>query len=54
MKSGRLAQIVVPSGIVAIVAIMVVPLPAGVLDFLLVINLATAVMVLLAPRLAAR
>ena len=54
MKSGRLAQIVVPSGIVAIVAIMVVPLPAGVLDFLLVINLATAVMVLLATMFVQR
>ena len=48
MKGNRLAQVGVPSGIVAIVAIMVVPLPAAVLDFLLVINLATAVMVLLA------
>lgn len=54
MKSGRMAQIVVPSLIVSIVAIMVVPLPAVVLDFLLVVNLATAVMVLLATMFVQR
>ena len=48
MKSNRLAQIGVPAAIVSIVAVMVVPLPAAVLDFLLVINLAIAVMILLA------
>ena len=48
MKSNRLAQIGVPAAIVSIVAVMVVPLPATVLDFLLVINLAIAVMILLA------
>ena len=48
MSKNRSAQIGVPAAIVSIVAIMVVPLPTMVLDFLLVINLAGAVMILLA------
>ena len=48
MKSNRMAQVGVPAAIVSIVAIMVLPLPASVLDFLLVMNLALAVMILLA------
>ena len=54
MKSTRLAQIGVPAAIVSIVAIMVVPLPASVLDFLLVINLAGAVMILLSTMFVQR
>ena len=54
MKSNRLAQIGVPAAIIAIVAVMVVPLPAAVLDFLLVINLAIAVMILLATMFVQR
>ena len=42
-----MGQIGVPAAIVSIVAVMVVPLPASVLDLLLVVNLAGAVMILL-------
>ena len=54
MKSNRSAQVGVPAAIVSIVAIMVVPLPTMVLDFLLVINLAAAVMILLATMFVQR
>ena len=54
MKTNRSAQVGVPAAIVSIVAIMVVPLPTMVLDFLLVINLAAAVMILLATMFVQR
>jgi flagellar biosynthesis protein FlhA len=47
MRSNRLGQVGVPAAIVCVVVMMVVPLPAVVLDLLLVCNLAVAVLVLL-------
>ncbi|MGA8978167.1 MAG: flagellar biosynthesis protein FlhA, partial [Pedococcus sp.] len=46
MKS-RLGQIGIPAGIVAIVVMMVVPLPSVVLDMLLAVNLTFSVLILL-------
>ena len=48
MKTNRFGQLGVPAAIVGIVAMMVIPLPAAVLDLLLVVNLAAGVMILLA------
>ena len=47
MSPSRLGQIGVPAAIITSVVMMVVPLPAAVLDFLLVMNLAGAVLILL-------
>ena len=47
MRSTRLSQIGVPAAVVAIVVMMVVPLPTVLLDLLLVCNLAGAVVILL-------
>lgn len=47
MMSRRLGQIGIPFGIVAIVVMMVVPLPSMVLDLLLAVNLTLSVLVLL-------
>jgi flagellar biosynthesis protein FlhA len=43
----RIGQIGVPAAIVCVVVMMVVPLPPALLDFLLVVNLAGAVLILL-------
>jgi flagellar biosynthesis protein FlhA len=48
MKTNRFGQLGGPFAIVGIVAMMVIPLPASVLDLLLVLNLAAGVMILLA------
>ncbi|GAA4711958.1 flagellar biosynthesis protein FlhA [Pedococcus ginsenosidimutans] len=47
MRSNRLGQVAIPAGIVAIVVMMVVPLPSVVLDMLLAVNLTFSVLVLL-------
>ncbi|HVW34894.1 MAG TPA: flagellar biosynthesis protein FlhA [Acidimicrobiia bacterium] len=47
MRSNRLSQIGVPAAVVAIVIMMVVPLPTMLLDLLLVCNLAGATVILL-------
>jgi flagellar biosynthesis protein FlhA len=47
LQSTRLSQIGVPAAVVGIVVMMVVPLPTVLLDLLLVINLAGAIVVLL-------
>ena len=54
MKPNRFGQLGVPAAIVGIVAMMVIPLPAAVLDFLLVINLAMGVLVLLSTMFVQR
>ncbi|MFP5358986.1 MAG: flagellar biosynthesis protein FlhA [Actinomycetes bacterium] len=43
----RLSQLAVPVGVVGVVLLLVVPLPAQLLDFLIVINIAVALVVLL-------
>jgi flagellar biosynthesis protein FlhA len=48
VKTSRLGQIGVPAAIVGVVVMMVVPLPAFLLDVMIVLNLAGAVVVLLA------
>jgi len=45
--SGRLSRLAVPIGVVGIVMLLVVPLPAPMLDFLLVINISMSLVVLL-------
>lgn len=47
MNPSRIGQIGVPAAIITAVVMMVVPLPAAILDFLLVLNLAGAVLILL-------
>ena len=47
MSSSRLGQIGVPAAVVGVVLMMVVPLPAPLLDVLLVCNMSAAVLVLL-------
>ncbi len=47
MKNARLSQIGIPAAIVAVVVLMVVPVPSMVLDLLLAVNLTLSVLVLL-------
>jgi flagellar biosynthesis protein FlhA len=47
VKTGRLGQVGVPALVVAIVVMMVVPLPSIVLDLLLAVNMSASVLVLL-------
>ena len=47
MRSSRVGQVGIPAAIVCIVVMMVVPLPAALLDLLLVLNLAGAILILL-------
>ncbi len=47
MTSSRIGQIGVPAAVVGIVLMMVVPLPAPLLDLLLVLNMSAAILVLL-------
>src|SRR5688572_25897600 len=46
-QNSRLAQIGFPAVIVLVVTVMILPLPSGVLDLLLVANISTAVLILL-------
>ena len=47
VKSKRLSQLAVPIGVVAIILMMVVPVPAGVLDFLIALNITGALLIVL-------
>ncbi|WAX55425.1 flagellar biosynthesis protein FlhA [Jatrophihabitans cynanchi] len=47
MKTGRLSQLAVPIGVVAIVVMLVVPMPAALLDLLIAANITGAVLVVL-------
>ncbi|HEX8081442.1 MAG TPA: flagellar biosynthesis protein FlhA [Jatrophihabitans sp.] len=47
MKPKRLSQLAVPIGVVAIILMMVVPVPAGVLDFLIALNITGALLIVL-------
>ena len=47
MKTGRLSQLAVPIGVVAIVVMLVVPMPAALLDMLIAANITGAVLVVL-------
>ena len=44
---GQISKLGVPLGVVGIVLLLVVPLPAGLLDFLIVLNISIALVVLL-------
>jgi len=45
--TGRISKLGVPIGVVGIVMLLVVPIPAGLLDFLIVMNISIALVVLL-------
>ena len=47
MEKSRLGQVMLPGAVVLVVAVMVIPLPASVLDILLVANLSTSILILL-------
>jgi flagellar biosynthesis protein FlhA len=47
VKPKRLSQLAVPIGVVAIILMMVVPVPAGVLDFLIALNITGALLIVL-------
>jgi flagellar biosynthesis protein FlhA len=47
VKTGRLSQLAVPIGVVAIVVMLVVPMPAALLDLLIAANITGAVLVVL-------
>ncbi|MEP7764602.1 flagellar biosynthesis protein FlhA [Sanguibacter sp. 25GB23B1] len=47
MKNGQIAKLAVPVGIVGIVLLLVIPLPAWMLDFLIVVNIAGSLVILL-------
>lgn len=47
MKPGRLGQLAIPIGVVAIVIMLVVPMPAALLDVLIAINITFAILVVL-------
>jgi flagellar biosynthesis protein FlhA len=47
VKSRRLSQLAVPIGVVAVILMMVVPVPAGVLDFLIALNITGALLIVL-------
>ena len=53
-RNSRIGQLAVPAGIVAIVALMIVPLPPIVIDYLLVLNIAGGVLTLLAAMFVRR
>ncbi len=54
MDSSRIGQIAIPGAIVGIVVMMVVPLPAAILDLLLVANIALATLALLSSMFTTR
>jgi flagellar biosynthesis protein FlhA len=47
VKSRRLSQLAVPIGVVAIILMMVVPVPSAVLDFLIALNITGALLIVL-------
>ena len=47
MKPKRMSQLAVPIGVVAIIMMMVVPVPAAILDFLIAINISAALLIVL-------
>ncbi|UQX87977.1 flagellar biosynthesis protein FlhA [Jatrophihabitans telluris] len=47
MNPKRLSQLAVPIGVVAIILMMVVPVPAGILDFLIALNITSALLIVL-------
>src|SRR5690606_7071169 len=47
MKNGKISQFVVPAGVVGIILLLVVPLPAALLDVLIAVNIVGATLVLL-------
>ena len=47
MQKSRLGQVTLPGAVVLVVAVMVIPLPASILDILIVANLSTAILILL-------
>ncbi len=47
MNPKRLSQLAVPIGVVAIILMMVVPVPSGLLDFLIAINITGALLIVL-------
>jgi flagellar biosynthesis protein FlhA len=54
VKTGRLSQLAVPIGVVAIVVMLVVPMPAAFLDVLIACNIIGAVLVVLVSMYVAR
>ena len=54
MKANKIAQVGVPAAVVSIVLMLVVPLPAAILDLLLVINITGSLLVLLVSMFAKR
>ena len=54
MARNRIGQIAIPSAIVGIVVLMIVPLPAALVDFLIVVNIAMALLALLASMFIRR
>jgi flagellar biosynthesis protein FlhA len=54
VKPSAVGQIAIPAGIVAIIVMMVVPLPATLIDFLIVINITCAVLTLLSSMFVRR
>ena len=47
MKNRQISQYAVPAGVVAVVLLLVVPLPAPILDFLIVVNITASLVILL-------
>ena len=47
MRTNRLGQLAMPIGVVCIVAMLVIPLPAGMLDILIAANITAAVLIVL-------
>ena len=47
MKNGKITQLAVPAGVVGIILLLVVPLPAALLDVLIAVNIIGAMVVLL-------
>lgn len=47
MKPKKLSQLAVPIGVVAVILMMVVPVPAAMLDFLIAINITGALLIVL-------
>jgi len=47
VERSRIGQIMLPAAVVLVVAVMILPLPAAVLDVLIVANLSTAIIILL-------
>lgn len=47
MKNGKVTQLAAPAGVVGIILLLVVPLPAGLLDVLIAVNIIGAMVVLL-------